>query len=292
MARAGQAASHESGWRLWMPLAAVALFAAFLLSPLSASWRNSLADDRPFAAAYARGKLIVAVPSQPAPILTVGHVDRSVRAPEAYSAALAEALGRRAGLPVELVLAEQADARHAVQDGRADVAIAGLAFSPDASVAFAPGNYASGRGVALVLRHGDIQDWRDLEGRSICASRESPFAARAAHRYRAALQSFDRPLDALLAFQAGECAALVDDELVVRALLKQADWSYYRTLPGAVAPAPAFIASRGGDIASAAFIERTVNGWRRERWFTTVRQDQATRLAFEMFNAQNDLYCH
>jgi len=96
----------------------------------------------------------------------------------------------------------------------------------------------------------------------------------------------------LLAFQAGECAALVEDEYVIRQLLKQPDWAYYRSLPGTVAPAPAFIATRTGDVASTAFIERIVEGWRRQRWLSTVREDQATRLAFDMFNAQNDLYCH
>jgi polar amino acid transport system substrate-binding protein len=45
-------------------------------------------------------------------------------------------------------------------------------------------------------------------------------------------------------------------------------------------------------LASAVFIERTVRDWRGQRWLSTAREDQATRLAFEMFNAQNDLYCH
>jgi polar amino acid transport system substrate-binding protein len=144
----------------------------------------------------------------------------------------------------------------------------------------------------LVLRHGNVHAWSDLKNRSICAARRSLFAARAAQRGQATLQSFDRPLDALLAFQAGECAALVDDEYVIRALLKQPDWAYYRELPDRVAPASAFIASRGGDVVSAVFIERTVGDWRRERWLSTVRHDQATRLAFDMFNADNDLYCH
>ncbi|MFM0739582.1 transporter substrate-binding domain-containing protein [Paraburkholderia xenovorans] len=296
MARASQTAALAHGRRLhWAPLAVVAtcmLVGATLWSPLSDTLRDLFGVERPFAAAVARGTLIVAVPSQPQPTLTVGKVDRSKRAPEVFSAALAADLGRRIGVPVELLLAQPQEARAAVQAGHADAAIAGLAFSPDASIAFAPAAYSSGRGVALVLRHGKVQAWRDLNGRSICASRESPYAARAAQQAGAALQSFDRPLDALLAFQAGECAALVDDEYVIRALLKQPDWAYYRALPGTVAPAPAFIATRGGDTASTAFVERTVNDWRRQRWLSTVRQDQATQLAFDMFNADNDLYCH
>jgi polar amino acid transport system substrate-binding protein len=146
--------------------------------------------------------------------------------------------------------------------------------------------------MALVLRRGAVRDWSDLADGVICASRGSPFATGAARRAHADIQAFDRPLDALLAFQAGECAALVDDEYVIRQLLKQPDWAYYRSLPGTVAPAPAFIATRTGDVASTAFIERIVEGWRRQRWLSTVREDQATRLAFDMFNAQNDLYCH
>lgn len=96
----------------------------------------------------------------------------------------------------------------------------------------------------------------------------------------------------MLAFQAGECAALVDDELVIRTLLRQADWSYYRALPASIEATPAFIATRSGDIASVAFIDDTVRAWHRQRWLASVRTDRATQLPFDMFNAQNDLYYH
>jgi polar amino acid transport system substrate-binding protein len=248
-----------------------------------------LDDTKPFASAVARGRLIVAVPSQPAPALFVGKVDRSIRAPDAFAASLAQDIGHRVGLPVELRLADFADARAAVQDGRADIAIAGLDFAPDASISFAPTAYSSGRGVALVLRHGTFEHIADLANAPVCITRVSPYAARL---HRMNLQRYDRPLDALLAFQAGECAALVDDEFVIHALLKQVDWSYYRVLPGSIDAAPAFIATRGGDMAGVAFIDDTVKAWRRQRWLETVRRDRATQLAFDMFNAQNDLYCH
>ena len=296
MARAGQAIGVGNGRRLrWAPLAtvaALALLGVLLKPPAGGAWQQRFDDERPFAAALARGTLIVAVPSQPAPILYVGKVDRSVRAPESYSASLAGELGRRIGLPVKLLLSDPAAARKAVQSGRADVAIAGLSFAPDTSIAFAPTAYSSGRGAALVLRGGSVQTQSDMRGRTVCASRESPFASRAARQLGAILQSFDRPLDALLAFQAGECAALIDDEYVIRALLKQPDWAYYRVLPGGFEPTPAFIAVRGTDAAGAAYVERVVGDWRRQRWLNTVREDRATQLAFEMFNAENDLYCH
>ncbi|MGF6770228.1 polar amino acid transport system substrate-binding protein [Paraburkholderia sp. GAS199] len=296
MAKGVHVAALQLGgrWR-FVPFAIVAaalLLVAVAWSPASGGLRHVFAEDKPFAAAVARGTLIVAVPSQPAPTLTVGKVDRSVRAPESYAAALAADLGQRMGVPVQLLLAEPREARAAVQSGRADLAIAGLAFSPDASVAFAPTAYSSGRGAALVLRHGKVENWRDLKDRAICASLDSPFAARAAHDSGSVLQRYDRPLDALLAFQAGECAALVDDEYVIRALLKQPDWAYYRQLSGTIAAAPSFIATRAGDAASTAFLERTLDDWQRRRWLSAVRQDQATRLAFDMFNAETDLYCH
>lgn len=253
---------------------------------------NQPDDDRPFAAAIARGAMIVAVPPRPAPTLYIGKVDRTARAPDPFAAALATDLARRVGLPVQFVLAEPAAARAAVQSGKVDAAIAGLGFSPDARVAFTPASYTSGRGMALVLNHGKVRQWRDLGGRALCAARDDPYAARAAREFHASVQGFDRPLDALLAFQAGDCAALVADELVIEGLLKQPDWSYYRPLPGTVAPAPAFIATRAGDVASAAFVGETIADWRRARWLATVRKDQAVSLAFDMFNAENDLYCH
>ncbi|MCE4546200.1 MULTISPECIES: transporter substrate-binding domain-containing protein [unclassified Caballeronia] len=284
MARSAFAAARSSGGRL-RGLAALSMLCV-ALSSLSIRDRE---DDRPFAAAVARGALIVAVPSRPAPTLNVGKVDRFARVPDGFAAALAQDIGRRVGLPVTFVLAGSRDVSDAT---KADIAITGHGFADDRALAYAPTAYASGHGMALVLRHGTVQAWRDLAGGTVCASRGSPFARDAARRARANVREYDRPLDALLAFQAGECAALVDDELAIRKLLKQPDWAYYRSLPGTLDPAPAYIAARGGDIEGAAFIERTVQDWRRQRWLSTVREDQATQLAFEMFNAQNDLYCH
>lgn len=277
---------------LTVTLALIALLALLAWALKNELPRALLESDPPFAAAAARGVLIVAVPPRPAPALYVGKVDRTLRAPDPFAAALASDLARRAGLPVRFLLAEPAAARAALQAGKADAAIAGLGFSPDARAAFAPASYSSGRGMALVLNHGDVRTWRDLRGRAICASQGNPYALRAAREYHASVHGFDRPLDALLAFQAGDCAALVDDEFVIEALLKQADWSYYRPLPGTIAAQAAFIATRAGDAASAVFVGETVTAWQRNRWLTTVRKDQAMRLAFDMFNAENDLYCH
>ncbi|WP_321937020.1 transporter substrate-binding domain-containing protein [Paraburkholderia sp. J8-2] len=296
MARHAPLAATPVPRRLRWPattLAAALTLLALLAWALKNDFPRSLLDnERPFAAAAARGVLIVAVPPRPAPTLYVGRVDRTVRAPDPFAAALASDLARRVGLPVQFVLTEPAAARAAVQSGNADAAIVGLSFSPDAQVAFAPSSYTSGLGMALVLKHGNVRAWRDLRGRAICAPQGNPYAARVAREYHATVHGFDRPLDALLAFQAGDCAALVDDEFVIEALLKQADWSYYRPLPGTIAAQAAFIATRAGDAASAVFIGDTVAQWRRSRWLATVRKDQAISLAFDMFNAENDLYCH
>ncbi|WP_321913329.1 transporter substrate-binding domain-containing protein [Paraburkholderia sp. J11-2] len=296
MARHAPLAATPVPRRLRWPattLAAALTLLALLAWALKNDFPRSLLDnERPFAAAAARGVLIVAVPPRPAPTLYVGRVDRTVRAPDPFAAALASDLARRVGLPVQFVLTEPAAARAAVQSGNADAAIVGLSFSPDAQVAFAPSSYTSGLGMALVLKHGNVRAWRDLRGRAICAPQGNPYAARAAREYHATVHGFDRPLDALLAFQAGDCAALVDDEFVIEALLKQADWSYYRPLPGTIAAQAAFIATRAGDAASAIFVGDTVTQWRRSRWLATVRKDQAISLAFDMFNAENDLYCH
>jgi polar amino acid transport system substrate-binding protein len=248
--------------------------------------------EKPFAAAALRGKLIVAVPPRPAPVLTVGHVDRALRSPDSFSAALAADLGERLGLPVELLLSEPGAAATAVASGKADVAIDGLPFSPNPAVSFSPASYASGRGQGLVLRHGQVRDWEGLRAGSICTSTGNAYGRRAAKQYGAHLLTFDRPLDALLAFQAGECTALVDDELVIKALLKQPDWSYYSVLPGEIAPAPSFIATPGADAASMRFVDTTIRDWRRSRWLTTARETVAKQLAFDMFIAENDLYCH
>jgi polar amino acid transport system substrate-binding protein len=248
--------------------------------------------EKPFAAASLRGRLIVAVPPRPAPVLTVGHVDRTQRSPDPLSAALAEDLGRRLGLPVELLVSEPDTAAAAVATGKADAAIDGLPFRPGSTLSFSPASYASGRGQALVLRRGNVSNWAGLREGSICTSTGNAYGPRAAQIHGARLITYDRPLDALLAFQAGECTALVDDDLVIKSLLKQADWSYYRVLPGDIAPAPSFIATPRGDAASMRFVDTTIRDWHRSRWLRTARERVAKQLAFDMFIAENDLYCH
>ncbi|SOE95583.1 amino acid ABC transporter substrate-binding protein, PAAT family [Burkholderia sp. D7] len=263
-----------------------------VLACISATLSRFVTLEKPFATAALRGRLIVAVPPRPAPVLTVGHVDRTLRSPDPFAAALAEDLGRRLGLPVDLLLSEPGAAATAVATGKADVAIGGLSFQPSSKLSFSPVSYATGRGQALVLRHGNVHDWAALRGGSICTSTGNAYGPRAARLHGARLITYDRPLDALLAFQAGECTALVDDELVIKSLLKQPDWSYYSVLPGDIAPTPSFIATAGGDTASMRFVDSTIRAWRQSRWLTTARESVAKQLAFDMFIAENDLYCH
>jgi polar amino acid transport system substrate-binding protein len=40
------------------------------------------------------------------------------------------------------------------------------------------------------------------------------------------------------------------------------------------------------------FVDTTIRDWRRSRWLTTARETVAKQLAFDMFIAENDLYCH
>ncbi|MDN7182561.1 transporter substrate-binding domain-containing protein [Caballeronia sp. SEWSISQ10-4 2] len=280
------------GLRYWLRTRNRTAVFLLVLACISAMLSRFVTLEKPFAAASLRGRLIVAVPPRPAPVLTVGHVDRTLRSPDPFSAALAADLGRRLGLPVDLLLSEPDAAAAAVATGKADAAIDGLPFQPGSTLSFSPASYASGRGQALVLRRGNVHDWAALRGGSICTPIGNAYGPHAARLHSARLITYGRPLDALLAFQAGECTALVDDELVIKSLLKLADWSYYSVLPGNIAPTPSFIATPGGDAASMRFVDTTIRDWRQSRWLTTARESVAKQLAFDMFVAENDLYCH
>lgn len=246
---------------------------------------------RPFPAAAQRGRLIVAIPGRPAPVLNVGPVDRTSQVPDPLSEALARDLGLRTGMPVELRLMSPAAAHAALRAQRVDVAVEGSSLRPEHGVSYAPTSYAGGFGRALALRRGPVRALADLAGRPVCVVRGTGFY-QAVTRARALPRVFDKPLDAMLAFMAGECAALVDDHATIDAVLHQASWRYYAPLPGRISPAQSYVAFAGADPATQSFVARSVHAWQGTGLLRRLREARARGAVFELFVAENDLFCH
>lgn len=286
-------------WALCAMLVA-GFFAASLGAMQGERWH---APDRanqafvPFAAAQARRLLIVAVAGRPAPRLAIGRVDPQARVPDITAADLASDLGRRLGVPVEMIPATPEIARDALRAGSVDVAIANLHYERDSSIAYVPTAYGGRSGSALVLRKGGLNGWTSLRGKPVCVTDGSPYARTLRTREKAVIVSFAAATEALFAFERGDCSAVVDDEETLAAVLKLPQWRYYTALPE-LASDPVFIAfpkregaSEGND-ATLAWLDRAVRAWRREKLPEHSRKKVADLIGFDVALEQSDVNCH
>ena len=273
-------------------MALVVLIATSIAGSIAAvQWTGPPPAAEPsFAAARARHRLVVAVAGRPAPRIPIGRFDPHARVPDMASADLATDLGRRLALPVEMIAVSPAVAQQALRDGTADVAIDNLPFAPDSSLGYATPSYSSGRGGVLVLRRGGVQRWGDLVGKAVCVVEGSPYAS----RVPAGAQpiAFAAQTEALTAFERGACAAVVDDEATLTAVLKLPTWRYYALLPGSLEPVPTFVAIAGHDPATLAWLDDTVRAWRHDGTLDRSRKKVADLVDFDMATAQSDINCH
>lgn len=276
------------GWLACMTLTTA------LVSAAPGAIRNTapLANGVPFAAAQSRQRLIVAVSARPAPRLPIGRIDPRARVPDVVAADLAEDLGRRLHLPVEMVPLSQDAARHALREGTVDIALEHLPYEPDSAIGYVSASYGSGRGAALVLRNGDIKRWGDLRGKRVCMVEASVYARQIISDEGALSITYPSPVEASAAFEQGDCAALVDDETTLAALLKLPAWRYYTALRGELSPAPAFIAIAGFDAATLTWLGATVRAWQRDGLIERSNRKVADLVSFDVAIAQTDINCH
>ncbi|WP_291772965.1 transporter substrate-binding domain-containing protein [Castellaniella sp.] len=156
---------------------------------------------------------IARVPPAPAP-------GAKVRTPVQLEALLIRATG---GVQPQSVVAEQAVGR--IHQGTLDVWVGAL--SPHAALPEGVQRVAlawSASPMAIMRSDTAIRRWEDLKDHTVCLAADGRYRGELAARYDAIERIYPSATDALLALRTGQCDATVQDESLLRELLKFPEW--------------------------------------------------------------------
>lgn len=182
-----------------------------------------------------RGEVVIGVKADYVPF---GMVDPN-GALVGIEADLAADLARRLGVGLRLVAVTSANRLQKLEEGSVDIVIATLgdtAERREIADLIEPGYFASGANLMLRPDAAGVEHWSDLAGKPVCATQGALFNAEIASRYLLDLQTFGSNRDARLALRSGRCIGWLYDDIAIRNLMAEAEWSGYRMpLPSVVA---------------------------------------------------------
>lgn len=233
-------------WLVQPKLAWLLLFAqAALLCMLAQSARADALDD-----IKARGKLLVGVKKD---VLLWGYLNPKTSRIEGMEPDLAYDLGRRFGVPVELIGLVTAERITALEERRVDVLIATLPDTPERRARLTliePHYYSSG--VNIVARKVEsFKKWTDLRNRRVCSRRDDFYNRPVSLEYGADVIALYGNDLAMAALRDGRCSAFLYDDTAISAMLIDPSWNSQFEMPlSTLYPTPWSVALPPGEFGS------------------------------------------
>jgi polar amino acid transport system substrate-binding protein len=255
--------------------------------PAAAVWESMLASSHAEPASISRLKIGVAH-LRP----TDAPGDR-IYVEEGFETDLANALGERLKVPVDIVLVRTAEQQQALSEGRIDAVIARVP-SDDAlhrTARVLQTGYASG--ISPVVRSDrPPQGWGDLAGKVVCLTETNERGQKLVRSVGAEVHLVHAPAQALMLLRTGECGAALHDREVLNLLFKKRFWQKFSATLPPVEPTSLVVAVARDRDALARRISRALADvgsapeWqkRRERWVELV--------SFEVYRDQVVGDCH
>lgn len=246
------------------------------------------AQPEAFAAARARGELVVGVPYL-APPPAAGA---KIRTPDGLDAAMAERLGQSLGLPVRLRELPPAAAAAALAAGEVDLALAEGGADQPGPVAAQPTGYAY-RPKAVIRSDTRLRQPADARGRSVCMAEAASASRELARRWGAVVRTYRVPSDALVAVREGSCDIGLVDDAVWEPLMRFPEWKKFSSTLAAdgarhervwLLPADA-AASRG-------WLAQEMRAWERAGAWRAMTAKWARDVAFDVYLDQEVPDCH
>jgi polar amino acid transport system substrate-binding protein len=213
-----------------------------------------------------RGTLVVGVKKD---VPLWGHVDAASGKIVGLEPDLARLVAQDLGVKLELVGLLTAERVEAVRSGRVDMVIATLSDTPERRQQMAlvkPHYYSSG--VNLLARKSEnFREWTDLRHRRVCGRRGAFYNRAITVTYGADIVALYSNDWAYAALREGRCSALLYDDTVIAAMLKDPAWSANFAMPlktilstpWSIALAPG---ERGGELDKR--VSRLVASWHRD----------------------------
>jgi len=212
-----------------------------------------------------RHKLVVGVLLSGGPF---GSIDPSTQAPKGLNVDLANALGQDLKVDVELVPVLPANRVQFLQQGKVDLLIANMEWTPerDGQLGHVPTPFYKVGGTAAVLKSSKITRWEDLKGQPVCASQGSSYV-KPLSELGAQLKAFKSSSESLLALRGNNCVAAVHDATLINPLLAgNPEWQDYRAITPELNPAPSVIWTRQGEVDTQKRLDTVVQGLHRSGW--------------------------
>ncbi|MBV6749007.1 transporter substrate-binding domain-containing protein [Pseudomonas chlororaphis] len=212
-----------------------------------------------------RHKLVVGVLLSGGPF---GSIDPSTQAPKGLNVDLANALGKDLKVDVELVPVLPANRVQFLQQGKVDLLIANMEWTPerDGQLGHVPTPFYKVGGTAAVLKSSKITRWEDLKGQPVCTSQGSSYV-KPLSELGAQLKAFKSSSESLLALRGNNCVAAVHDATLINPLLAgNPEWQDYRAITPELNPAPSVIWTRQGEVDTQKRLDTIVQGLHRSGW--------------------------
>ncbi|ORC49196.1 amino acid ABC transporter [Burkholderia sp. A27] len=199
-----------------------------------------------------------------------GSLDPQTQQPRGINVDLANDIGKRLGVKVQLVSVQPSTRVQFLQQGKVDILIANMEYNPQRGeiLDHVPTPYYRVGGTAITPNLSGITKWEDLRGKPVCISQGSSYIRPVVEKYGAIPRAFPGASQSLLALRGGSCVAAVHDAAPLLYPLQQHDpeWRDYRTLQPELEPAPSVIWVRQGEKDTAARLDAIVRDWHKSGW--------------------------
>lgn len=199
-----------------------------------------------------------------------GSLDPQTQQPRGINVDLANDIGKRLGVNVQLVSVQPSTRVQFLQQGKVDILIANMEYNPQRGeiLDHVPTPYYRVGGTAITPKTSGITKWEDLRGKPVCISQGSSYIRPIVEKYGAVPRAFPGASQSLLALRGGSCVAAVHDAAPLLYPLQQHDpeWRDYRTIQPELVPAPSVIWVRQGEKDTAAKLDAIVRDWHRSGW--------------------------
>jgi len=218
-----------------------------------------------------RHRLVVGVLLSGGPF---GSIDPATRTPEGVNVDLAQDIGRRLGVEVELVSVLTANRVQFLQQGKVDLLIANMEWTPERGqlLGSVPTPFYRVGGTAAVLKDSKITRWEDLKDQPVCTSQGSSYI-KPLTEFGAQLKAFKSSSESLLALRGSNCVAAVHDATLINPLLAgNPEWKDYRAITPELNPAPSVIWTRSGETDTQKRLDSIVQDWHRTGWLIDVEK--------------------
>ncbi|MDP9651397.1 transporter substrate-binding domain-containing protein [Paraburkholderia caledonica] len=199
-----------------------------------------------------------------------GSLDPQTQQPRGMNVDLANDIGKRLGVKVQLVSVQPSTRVQFLQQGKVDIVIANMEYNAQRGeiLDHVPTPYYRVGGTAITPKSSGITKWEDLRGKPVCISQGSSYIRPVVEKYGAVPRAFPGASQSLLALRGGSCVAAVHDAAPLLYPLQQCDpeWRDYRTIQPELEPAPSVIWVRQGEKDTAARLDAIVRDWHRTGW--------------------------